>query len=71
MINCSTEEEIGKKGKIGKSTDEGVHVEKLVEGVDLGEGGDVHWEAAIREDNFEHFLDSVVMKEETGDTDSK
>ena len=56
MINCAAEKRIGKKGKIGKSTDERVHVENPVEGVDLGEGGDVHWEAAIREDDSEHFL---------------
>lgn len=33
---------------------EGVHVEDPVEGVDLGEGGDVHWEAPVGEDHPEH-----------------
>lgn len=36
-------------------TYEGVHVEDPVEGVDLGEGGDVHWEAAVRKHHAEHF----------------
>jgi hypothetical protein len=35
-------------------TYEGVHVEDPVEGVDLGEGGDVHWEAAVWEYHAEH-----------------
>lgn len=34
---------------------EGVHVEDPVEGVDLREAGDVHWETAVWEYDAEHF----------------
>nr|GMD15371.1 hypothetical protein PanWU01x14_245100 [Ipomoea batatas] len=33
-----------------------VHVEEPMRGVDLSEGGDVHWEAPVRENYSEHFL---------------
>ena len=50
-------------------TDEVVHVEEPVGGVDLREGGDVEGEAAIWEDDAEHFgvwiLDVVVEVEVT------
>lgn len=36
--------------------DESVHVEDPMECVDLGEGGDVHWEAPIGKHYSEHFF---------------
>lgn len=35
-------------------THKSIHVENPVEGVDLSEGGDVHWEAAVGEHYSEH-----------------
>ena len=36
-------------------TNESVHVEYPMEGVDLGEGGDVHREASVGEYHSEHY----------------
>ena len=37
-------------------TDESVHVEDPVGGVDLSESGDVHWEAPVWKNHSEHFV---------------
>lgn len=43
------------QGVVDLPTNESVHVKDPVEGVDLSEGRNIHWEASIWEYYSEHF----------------